>query len=73
VLAPAALAGSPAQSQYSLHIPGPGGKAPANGGRIGGSGGGSALPALIVGAAAVASGGVAIAYLRHRRRSPEAM
>lgn len=72
VLAPAVMAGGPAQGQYSLNTPSAGGtKANATGGRVGGSGGGSALPVLIVGAVVVASGAVALAYVRHRRQSGE--
>jgi hypothetical protein len=72
-LAPAAMAGGPAQGEYSLNLPGPGGKAGASHTRIGGSGGGSALPALIVGATVLASGAAAVGYVRHRRRSGEAI
>lgn len=69
-LAPAAVAGGPANSEYSLNIQGPGGGKPSSGGgQLGGSGGSSALPVLLVGAGALASAGVVVAYLRYRRRS----
>jgi len=72
-VAPVAMAGGPAKSEYSLNIQSPGGgKQTSSGGQVGGSGGSSALPVLLVGAGALASAGVGVAYVRHRRRSEEA-
>jgi hypothetical protein len=70
LLAPAALASAPAQDQYKLNqisAGSGGGRGGSN--KIGGGGGDVGLPVLILGAAALASGGAALAYIRWRRRS----
>jgi hypothetical protein len=64
VLAPVAVA-SPAKDQYTLHLPGAGEKS----GQVGDSGGGSAVPILLLGVAVIGTGGVAYAYMRRRRGS----
>ena len=77
-LAPAALAGNPAQGQYTLTRPdagGPGGGGSSHPGgseKVGGSGGSSALPLLGLGALAIGSGGLALVYARRKRASHEA-
>lgn len=70
LIAPVARASNPAGGEYQLHFPG-GGGGPGQGGKphggIGSSQGDSALPILLVGFVAVGTGGLAYAYLRHRR------
>jgi hypothetical protein len=66
-LSSSAFAAGPATDQYKLPQLSAGGHG--GSGKIGGGGGDVGLPLLILGAAAVASGGAAFAYIRWRRRS----
>jgi hypothetical protein len=75
-VAPTALASSPARGEYQLQLPsagpgggtgGGGGARPSDPGQVGSSQSDSALPALVLGFAAIGAGGLAFAYIRRRR------